>query len=186
MTCWYPLLPRRNNKEFYQEVNNYEEEFTIYNYTDVLKTVLRLAAIRHQEVVREEQKGIIDFRKVNIDLDEIVRKRQESELFEYMNSMNMNTIKVIQTAMYLGRNYQLPDIPDEQMEEYLEIMVENPDFVIPCPSRRVNNPEEVFLEWLDDLSFQKGWKSKAIEINQIYEKVPLDEYLQAAFEILGI
>ena len=41
---WYPLLPRRSNETLYREISEYEEEFSLAKYRDILLTVYRLAS----------------------------------------------------------------------------------------------------------------------------------------------
>lgn len=51
----------------------------------------------------------------------------------------------------------------------------------------VPNPDFVLYEWLRDLEECKGWKSKRIEAEQVYQKKSsLHIYLERAFRILGI
>lgn len=55
------------------------------------------------------------------------------------------------------------------------------------PRFPVSNPDLVLREWLQDFDEMKGWKTKEIEAEQIYQKKSrLPEYLQRAFDILGI
>lgn len=56
-----------------------------------------------------------------------------------------------------------------------------------CISFPVPNPDFVLYEWLRDLEECKGWKSKRIEAEQVYQKKSsLHIYLERAFRILGI
>ena len=71
---------------------------------------------------------------------------------------------------------------DEYDEEYDE-----EDFSRNTISFPVPNPDFVLYEWLRDLEECKGWKSKRIEAEQVYQKKSsLHIYLERAFRILGI
>lgn len=108
-----------------------------------------------------------------------------SSLFEYLYAQDMETIKIIETVMYIGRDYQSSYLEMEQ--EYLsdEIDLEDTSGTTQI-FHQVSSPNDLILEWLDDFNGVSGWKSKRSEVNQIYSKLPLHEYLKRAFTILGI
>ena len=87
--------------------------------------------------------------------------------------------------MYIGRDYETmlqTECDDEYDEEYDE-----EDFSRNTISFPVPNPDFVLYEWLRDLEECKGWKSKRIEAEQVYQKKSsLHIYLERAFRILGI
>lgn len=123
---------------------------------------------------------------LTIHLDEIVNRRERSNLLQYMRSLNMDQIKVIQTVMYMGRDYEYPSYSEEEWEELWIRMSEDPEYVLPEKKVKVDNPDELLLSWMDYLDFSKGWTDKDIEIDQIYQKAPLAQYLNRAFDILGL
>lgn len=80
------------------------------------------------------------------------------KLEDYLESLDFETIKIIQTIMYLGRD-----------KEYDEL---------PRPELRYKKLREYFGK--------SGWSTKEIEINQMVSKMPFSKYLKDGFEILGI
>ena len=93
----------------------------------------------------------------------------------------MNAIKIIQTVMYIGRDYTFEN-SEYYYDEFDRGGVEEKREKLP-----VVNPEFIVMSWLKDLSNGRGWEEKSIENEQIYSKrLRLYEYLKRAFEILGI
>lgn len=182
--CWYPLFPRRTNNMVYQEIEEHEMHYSLDNYKSILSTVYRLAQEEKQKNCRVSKESFIDL--WDIDLDEIVNRRERSNLLQYMRSLNMDQIKVIQTVMYMGRDYEYPSYSEEEWEELWIRMSEDPEYVLPEKKVKVDNPDELLLSWMDYLDFSKGWTDKDIEIDQIYQKAPLAQYLNRAFDILGL
>lgn len=67
------------------------------------------------------------------------------------------------------------------------VIYDEEDFSRNTISFPVPNPDFVLYEWLRDLEECKGWKSKRIEAEQVYQKKSsLHIYLERAFRILGI
>lgn len=166
--CWYPLLPRRDNKKLYSYVDEEESAVSIYSCTPILKTVYRLAV---EEYRRKHE------------------RRKQSDLLSYLLSLNFENLKVVQTVMYIGRDYETmlqTENDDEYDGEYDEEYDEE-DFSRNTISLPVPNPDFVLYEWLRDLGECIGWKSKRIETEQVYQKkLRLHIYLERAFRILGI
>ena len=50
---------------------------------------------------------------------------------------------------------------------------------------RNDSYETRYKKYRESLDF-RGWNEKEIEVDQIVQKVPLDNYLKDGFEILGI
>lgn len=176
---WYPLLPRRDNKTFYQEVCQKEKIFSLEKNKDILRTVYELSLDEYKNERKDNETWEKEIK--TIDIYEPYRKRQKSDLYQYMNSLDMNAIKIIQTVMYIGRDYSFEN-SEYYYDEFDESVVEQKGEKLP-----VVNPDFVLTAWLKDLSNGKGWKEKRIEIEQIYSKrLRLHEYLKRAFEILGI
>ncbi|MFJ8116656.1 hypothetical protein [Bacillus mycoides] len=84
--------------------------------------------------------------------------RREKELDAYLDGLDFEVIKTLQVIMYLGivRDYDKEDTPEEIYRKEREA------------------------------SDSQGWNTKSIEINQMTEKLPLDEYLQNGLSILGV
>lgn len=182
--CWYPLLPRRDNKKLYSYVAAEESAVSIHSCTLILKTVYRLAVDEYQKGLEGRRErtcnhGIYDL--MSLDLESLTEKRKQSDLLSYLLSLNFENLKVVQTVMYIGRDYETmlqTECDDEYDEEYMSRCT------ISLP---VQNPDLVLYEWLRYLGECKGWKSKQIEAGQIYEKKSvLYKYLERAFRILGI
>lgn len=176
---WYPLFPRRDNKTFYEEICQEEKIFSLENNKDILKTIYKLSLDEYQNerTNKETWEEVIR----TIDIYEPHREREESNLYQYMNSLDMNAIKIIQTVMYIGRDYTFENA-EYYYDEFDRGGVEEKREKLP-----VVNPEFIVMSWLKDLSNGRGWEEKSIEIEQIYSKrLRLYEYLKRAFEILGI
>lgn len=124
--------------------------------TNMLKKVYFLAQNRSAEVSDKETLSISN---LDQDLEKIMSKGSaENELLSYLESLSFEDIKDLQTVMYLGRD------EDYSEEETYEERFQN------------------FRKYLDS----RGWNSKKIEIRQISQKTPLDEYLLNGFKILNI
>ena len=155
----------------------------IEKYAEILKTVYKLAIIRNQEELKHYKEDYPDG-QMSFSIDDIKEHEDTSGLLEFLSEQDMETVKVIQTVMYIGREYT-----PETEEEYIirtEKNLENPEIEIDPPQLRAKDPEKVLQEWLADSSGVSEWKDKYIEIDQIYQKMPLDEYLERAFLILDI
>lgn len=186
--CWYPLLPRRDNKKLYSYVDAEESAVSIHSCTLILKTVYRLAVDEYQKDLERRRERICNhgiFDLMSLDLESLTEKRKQSDLLGYLLSLNFEHLKVVQTVMYIGRDYETmlqTECDDEYDEEYDE-----EDFSRNTISFPVPNPDFVLYEWLRDLEECKGWKSKRIEAEQVYQKKSsLHIYLERAFRILGI
>lgn len=145
-------------------------------YIDILKEVYRLAKERSNEYHQSQQHQVLDM--ADIDIDDLTTP---SELLNYLHDQDVETLKVIQTAMYLGREHY-PETPDEAEERILHNS-ENPDDKIPCPPLKSDSPVELFNEWYAE-SFNDNSKFEIAD--QIDSKMTLDEYLEKAFIILDI
>lgn len=182
LNCWYPLFPRRTNKETYEKIREYEDQFSLKQYKDILWTVYRLAEIEKDEWSIEKSTTHVG----RIDLSAIRDKRERSELLQYMRGLDMRAIKVIQTVMYIGRDYRYSYYCDDAGDDWLEGGKDKSFHHNTDKKIVVDNPDEVLLAWMNDLKNEGDWKEKNIEINQIYEKGPLSIYMKRAFEILGL
>ncbi len=190
INCWYLLLPRRTNQMTFEEICKYENDFSLNRYKKELWTVYKLAqdeSDNHKKtrITRGKTEGNV-VGIFDIKLDENVNLRRRSDLLNYMNGLDMDTIKVIQTVMYIGRDYRYPSHLDEEWDAIYEPLSEEPDFHTSEKKMTVDNPDEIFLAWMDYLEMEKEWNDKDIEIDQIYQKAPLAEYLHRAFDILGL
>ena len=98
----------------------------------------------------------------------------------------MDVIKIIQTVMYIGREYR----NEKEIEECNECS-EYEEYIEPSEKKsislKVDDPDLLLSVWMEDLTWAKGWEAKDIEIEQIYSKrLCVHKYLKRAFEILGI
>lgn len=122
---------------------------------EILKKVYELARDRHiQYNLNNKKEGIIDL----MSIEDIEWSEEEKALDSYLNTLDFEDVKMIQTIMYLGRD-----------KDY----------------NRSSMPEEIYREnreYMDNL----GWTEKYIEVNQIVEKLPLDKYLENGLKILNI
>ncbi len=97
----------------------------------------------------------------NVDLTskeifERLKQKREEPIYKYLDSLDMENIKFIQTLMYIGRDYDGKDH---------------------------KSPEAIYREQKEGLDII-GWKSKSIEINQMLGKAPLAKYLRSGLRIL--
>ncbi len=94
----------------------------------------------------------------DFDIADLEYSEKEKALFNLLESLDFESVKIVQTIMYIGRDhdYSKSDTYEVRYRKYRESL---------------------------DLN---GWNEKEIEINQIVQKVPLDTYLKDGFEILGI
>ncbi|MEC2390240.1 hypothetical protein BK709_04820 [Bacillus thuringiensis serovar shandongiensis] len=128
----------------------------------ILKGVIKLARDRRlfYEQLDKGDSGsspqdIIDFSK-SPEGQELAKK--EELLENYLKELDFDTVKNIQTIMYLGRD-----------KDY----------------NKEDTPEEIYRKEREYFDSQ-GWNSQDIEINKIVEKAPLDKYLEDGLEILKI
>lgn len=122
----------------------------------------------------------------DLDLKKLREQRDNSELLSYLQTLDVETLLAVQTVMYIGANYtKVP--PDDKGEQMAEILAEDPEYVFPKESLRVEDPEAMFEEWKNSLHRVDGENTQNIEAEHIYEKYgSLPNYLQRASEILGI
>lgn len=124
---------------------------------EVLKKVYNLAYERRIEYKKNGTEDIT-IGKNSRNILEAIRNPAEDKLIKYLNELDFETIKMIQTVMYLGRDNEYSDL---------------------------SNGEQRYLKLREDFD-KKGWKTKDIEISQIKQKVPLDKYLKKGLSILGV
>jgi len=154
-------------------------QINVKDYADVLRKVHSLAS---EKVAKNQSASIGD-----VDLKAILIKREKSELLEFLNTLDMKTVQVIEAVMYIGRDYSPLDDPNiremienaNDEEDYEKIG--NIDYTAP-----VQNPDKLINDTLDQLSKNAYFGNKDISINQIYQKTPLRDYLDRAFIILGL
>lgn len=129
-------------------------------YREILREVIKLAVIENKEL-----KEVTSFH-IGDGIEERFQKlknREKSQLEEFLLQQNMDSIKVIQTVMYVGR-----DQSNDELEE-------NPELT----------PERIYDRKSKELD-KSGWNSKGIEIRHICEKAPLANYLKRGIKILKI
>ena len=151
----------------------------IENYKEVLKKVYDLAKVRSNEYF----KGSNDIEFINLLYVED-DYNDTSGLLQYLQSLDEEAIKVIQSVMYMGREHET-ETEDEYNIRMLHIH-DYPNDKIAPPPLTSDDPEELLQKWIHNTSAGARWHGLNIEINQIYEKMPLDIYLERAFSILGI
>ena len=144
----------------------------------MLKTVYGLSKDEYKKRTKTSEnqtaiKGILNLADIEICND-------DSELFRYLFALDFEMIKIVQTVVYIGRDY----IWNQQAEwnEMREDGMEVEPLSFP-----VNNPDEVLYEWMNYLGEGNKWISKEVEAEVIYDKSGcLHKYLERAFTILGI
>ena len=111
----------------------------LYQYYNIIYETIRRALNRETEI----ETGIKSLSNGNEYMTGYTK-----DLYDYLQSLDFNSIKVIQTIMYIGRDSFFDD----------------------------NNGKCDFDEVYDYFNGQ-GWNTKEIETNQIDEKTPLGRYL---------
>lgn len=173
--CWYPLLPRRDNKVYLDDVTVKEEQISLEKLKPVFQLVYNLAAEERKKKVQinRTDMGVVRLSEI-VEID-IGNDYAKSELLNYLRILDFERIKAVQTIMYIGRDY------------ISEFMAENDGNGVESLSFPVKNPDSVFFEWMNYLAESMEWKSKDVEAYHIYEKVGmLCNYLEMAFTILDI
>lgn len=155
----------------------------IEQYADILKTVYKMAVLRNQEVQKHHQEDHPD-NPMFLSIKDIKQHEDTSGLLPFLLKQEMETVKVIQTVMYMGREYS-PETEEENIER-TQNNANNPENQKAAPPLRAEDPEKVLQDWLSTSTGVSDWKNKEQEVFLIYEKSPLDEYLKRAFLILGI
>lgn len=124
---------------------------------EIFAKVVNLASERNEEYSRLHPKGDEGIISLS-EIEDFKLYPKEEELFDYLSSLDFETVKVIQTIMYLGRDH------DYCKEDSFEIRY---------------NKYRKYHEL-------NGWNEKEVEIMQMVQKMPLDTYLSDGFKILGI
>lgn len=132
-------------------------------YKDIVDNVIKYAK---QEINYSEDHRI---KLGDIDLIEIANRRNDSKLWRYLNSLDNDTIKIVEVMMYVGRDYSYVSEEGIDNEEI----------------KHLDTPFEFFTKVYNDFS-DRGWESQSIVANQIYGKAPLDKYLERAIKLLNI
>lgn len=125
---------------------------------DVLKKVYLLANDRRIEEESTYIEGVKVCDSHIIDIENLRYSEKEQKLFDFLNNLDFESVKIIQTIMYIGRDndYNKTDSYEIRYEKYRKSLDIN------------------------------GWNDKEIEVSQIVQKLPLDKYLKNGFDILGI
>ncbi len=154
------------------------------NYVDILRTVIKLAEYRNHEEVCNSKVENPDGKPLMITTSDIKHHEDTSGLLPFLFEQDMTTIKVIQTVMLIGRDF-VSESEEENRERILWNSV-NPEQPRPSPKLQSENPKALFDNWLADNTGVTDWQNKGIEIDYIYSKSPLHDYLKRAFLILNI
>ena len=127
-------------------------------YSTILNDVIELAKERrmYDEKYGLKSGSLVELMEFEETEEGKKLKQYDKDLDEYLQGLDFEAIKIIQTIMYLGRDNDYPNL---------------------CPEQRYKRIREEFDK--------SGWKSKSIEISQIAEKLPLDKYLKAGIDILN-
>lgn len=132
------------------------------NLKEIFRTTISLAEERHKyyNKYRTKESEVVDLMKESPKDDNDYKEycNKDKQLDNYLNSLEFEHIKILQTIMYLGRD-----------QDYDSNLI----------------PEEIYKEQrkcMDSL----GWEEKHIEVNQMLKKLPLAEYLKKGCNILNI
>lgn len=168
------------------------KNYSVSEIQDVLITVYQLSVKTRNEYLekfdsKEVEPVVLLLNFSDIGSDDYFEWERSNPLFVYLNSLDDDQVKVIQTVMYIGRDHQPPEPTEAEVEEYYERKAEDPCYEVPKISLRVSDPDKFLSETISLLWQGKNWTNKFIEIRTIMEKLMmLPKYFSRAFEILGI
>lgn len=128
-----------------EEWQNFYEEMSPY-----VREVLKLLYEKEQSPSETNLSGK--------ELLQKIAKRTEEPVYKYLDSLDMEIIKFIQTVMYIGRDYS---------------------------GKEEKTPRMIYNEQKEELDFV-GWNTKSIEINQMMGKAPLANYLREGLSKLEL
>ena len=140
------------------------KKYDLEPYYTTFKIALYMAEERYREYKIDFDKkdtdgdGIVEYDLSDIDVDDLVIKGKEKELFDFLNSLDYEVVKALQVIMYIGRDSSCME--DDGTYSY----------------EKTRNSFE-----------QQGWNDdKSIEVHQMVEKIHLYEYLKNGFDKLKI
>lgn len=168
------------------------KNYSVSQIQDVLITVHQLSVKTYNEYLekfasRKGESAVSLMDLSDIESNGYFEWRHSCPLFAYLDSLDDDQVKVIQTVMYIGRDYKHPDPTEAEIEEYCERKAEDPYYETPERPLRVADPDRFLSEEVSLLWNAKRWTDKSIEINTIMEKLMmLPKYFSRALEILGI
>lgn len=168
------------------------KNYSVSQIRDVLITVHQLSLKTYNEYLEkfesQEAEAVVSLSDLSDSgFDDYLEWERSNPLFVYLNSLDDDQVKVIQTVMYIGRDYHLPEPTEEEIEEYYERKAEDPYYEAPERSLRVADPDKFLSEEVSLLWKGKSWTDKSIEIDIIMEKMMmLPKYFSRALEVLGI
>lgn len=112
-------------------------------------------ALNERGLIMEGSKIIPD-----INIEDISRDYLNSKIVSFLSEQDLDSIKVLQAVMYIGRDY--------------------------INSDEKKNRNEILNDFIDDLSTGIGWEDKEIGISTLYDKGQLCAYLLDGFNKLDI
>lgn len=123
---------------------------------EILKKVYELAKKRYYKYSQTDNSN----GTMKLSLEELRSYNEEMKkdaLFKYLNSLSYDDNIMIISAMYIGRDYSKEEFEKE---------------------------EKLFDKMLKDMKCR--FSTKEFVIKQIYQKVPLHEYLEKSFKLYNI
>lgn len=123
---------------------------------EILKNVYELAKIRHTDSLNKKDDRTL---LEKIEAGDYNRS-EESELYKYLESLTYDQNLMILAIAYIGRG----DL-DEDFEQNKDI-------------------EKIYNFMLNYV--RRTFQEKSFVVNQIHQKLPLDNYLKRGFELLKI
>ena len=164
-----------------------EKQFVVEDYRDILMNLYQLAG-EDRAFYASKHRGEENFVDLSdIEPEDIIEDLESRKTFQFLRTLDEDQIKVVQTVMYIGRDYEVPAMSDEEQEEFFERKAEDPYYERPKQPLKVANPNAYLTEEIKALGRTKGWESRSIEINIIEEKLMLlPDYLWRGFKILGL
>ncbi len=131
---------------------------------EVFYKVIALSEERNRIYMENAKDELITLNLFDIDNENEEYVKIDNQLDAYMIEQSFETIKVIQTVMYIGRDY----IPtDEETGEKIK-----------------ENPQDIYKSYRSAFD-ARGWNEKEIEASQMTDKLPLGEYLIRGLEVLS-
>lgn len=162
------------------------KQYVVEDYRDILMRLHHLAG--EDRALYTAKHGEESFEDLsNIDLEDIIEEQENRKTVQFLRTLNEEQIKIAQSVMYIGRDYEVPAMSDEEWKEFYERKAEDPYYERPRQQLKADNPDALLTEMIESLGRTKGWKNKSVEISIIEEKLlRLPDYLWRGFKILGL
>ena len=130
------------------------------NYKDTLRELYNIASEEGCQV-RRKQVESGNRSLPDIPLEDIIRERKDSKLLQFLQTLDDETIRVVMTVMYIGRDYPLADGEQHVVAEVGDDEAET-EKIYP-----INDPDDEVEKYFDYIDNRDKTE---IVVNQIFGK----------------